>query len=222
MNTLDKIAAAAQCMHGLRGAGIDVREVRDRNEIQVAISEIGKDYVTPMLSPGRNAFTDDGFWLIGYRDGRPVMAGGARSERLAGRDASDYLTHLCHASYGADWSGSVSLLPVVNEKLHGDLAYFGDLYVSNTFRGGRSALRFFTALGHILVAEKWSPNFTYCFIRERDVIRGAHILYGFTDTIQRPISWTNPPAPRSNSEWIAVLPRSNLSGLVRTIYEIEN
>lgn len=220
MNTLNRLKFAALCIDQLAANGVSVDEVTDRREMSRVIEAVGKPYVTPMLSLFRNAFTDDGFWLVGYKDGSPVFAGGARSERLSGRPAADYLEHLISAAYGEAWTGSASLIPEVSARLTGSLAYFGDLFVSPKFRGNRSNLRYFTGLGHALVQEKWHPDHTYCFVRERDAMRGAHLMYGFTDVIQRPVTWIDPPAPRSDTECIAYLSRTNFAGLIRSIEAI--
>lgn len=97
------------------------------------------------------------------------------------------------------------------------MVYFGDLYVNPRGRGDRLTLRAFVALGHLAVSLKWEPDWTYCFVRERDALRGAAMLYGFCQIVPDPFTWIDPPSPRENSEWLALLPKVDLMSVVEAV-----
>ena len=125
-------------------------------------------------------------------------------------------------AYSEDGRSDVigSVRSKVKAMFHGKSVYFGDLFVSKDFRGSRLALRAFVAVGHLVTTLRWDANQTYCFVRERDVLRGAAALYGFNHLISKPFEWViEPPQPRDRSEVLAFLDAEDLHYHVASVVD---
>jgi hypothetical protein len=223
MNTLEISETIFACTQKLATANLTVREVVDPSEIERVISLVGKPYLTPVMNPENNDFTvKNAFWLIAEIDGKPAMIGGARLDDLGGEAISSYWRRSLRRQYRGLGDADVSgFSDIMQRDVSGRVAYFGDLFVvsgSGISRRQQLNLRWFTAIGHALTALKWSPDWTYAFIREVDVMRGAAPSYGFSRVVPAPQVWgAEPPEPRSNAEWCALLPRSDLPGMLAAV-----
>lgn len=211
MDTVERALTFGRLAAYLEGKGIEVEELADLNAVNSIIQTAGKDYLTPYNSPFENDFThNNALWLVARKNGIPAFVGCARLEDLGGESVSKYWKRLFVRHHGAQASIS-GVRPEVDRELTGRLVYFGDLYVSDVARGSRDALRAFVALGHLAVSLKWSPDWVYCFIRERDVLRGAAALYGFTRQYGLAFDWDGaPPSPRNGTEVLVAVPRADI------------
>lgn len=212
-----RTVAVAGALGGLKAClaaeGFNVREVEDISTVPGLIERIGKPYLTPLSSPAHNDFTEgNSLWLVAEKDGDPVYLGCARLEDLGTESVSRYWTRVLQRAYASSPHDVViqDIRPEIERSIGGRLVYFGDLYAKRSGRGARRALRAFIAIGHLAVALKWDPDWIYCFVREEDVMRGAAAMYGFAGLYANPFHWVAPPAPRENSEWLAVLPRAEI------------
>jgi hypothetical protein len=191
-----------------------VEEVTELSEIEKIVSQLDKPYLTPMSSPAHNDFTQRGvIYLVARKGGEPVMMGCARLEDLGPEPVGKYWERVFSRAYGSPTARQViqRTPAMIDQTLTGKLVYFGDLFVAKKTRGGRSALRAFVAIGHLAVSLKWDPDWTYCFIRERDILAGAGALYGFNRDLGPAFHWTGePPHPRDRSEQLVALSRSDL------------
>jgi hypothetical protein len=219
LTELQKAEIIADCSAHLSRNGVFVQQISDFSKVLEMVRAAGKNYLTPLSSPEYNDLTQGGcIWLVGMKDGTPAMLGGARLEDLKGEGVSSFWPRTLGRVYGRETQDLIEeVSPELTSRLNGRLAYFCDLHVMQNSRGMRSNLRAFTAIGHLLVSLKWDPDHTCAFVRENDVMRGADRQYGFSDTYANPMVWRDPPAPRSNSEWCAVLPREKLQGMMRAV-----
>jgi len=210
--------------------GLRVFEVSDPFELQSIIERWEKPYITPMSSPGHNDFTPQNvIWLVAEKEDKPVMFGCARLEDLERMSIDTYWRQVFNRAYSGDTGGKVidQVSVEIVENLKGRLVYFGDLFVSPNLQRSVSLVRAFVAIGHLAVALKWNPDWTYCFLRERDIMRGASNVYGFNRVFGRPFKWVcEPPPPRKRSEWLAALSRADLPNIcaetVRHVDELLN
>ncbi len=225
MKTVSRAVNLGLLHQHLRSCGFDVAEVEDPAKVLDLTQNIGKPYLTPFSSPEHNDFTQKtALWLVGWQGDEPAFMGCARLEDLGGEGISSYWRRSFARAYGGVRAGPVirGVRRDIERGFSGRVVYFGDLFVNPKVRGSRKALRSFVALGHLSVSLKWDPDWTYCFVRERDVLRGASANYGFTQVYPSPFEWVDePPAPRDRSEWLATLPRQSLDesveAVVRTI-----
>ncbi len=208
----------------LESKGFSVEEVTELADVEGIVAEAEKPYLTSMNSPLQNDFTRaNSLWLVARKNGVPAFVGCAKLEDLLDEEVTQYWSRLFKRHYGRHGEITHSL-PMVDRELRGRLVYFGDLFVSRQFRGSLPALRAFVAIGHSAVSLKWDPDWTYCFIRERDVMRGASSLYGFTRVFGNPFDWgEKPPPPRNGTEWLVAVPRSDVStsceATIRTVLQ---
>ncbi|AUQ99357.1 hypothetical protein PhaeoP88_01987 [Phaeobacter inhibens] len=213
MRTVALAEAIGRLSCRLSDWGYVVKEVDDVSTVPGLVDLLGKSYLTPLSSPGHNDFTENNvIWLVAMKGDTPVFAGCARLEDIGRESISRYWSRTLKRAYGANSDAPVieKVRPEVEKKLFGRLVYFGDLYVNSSERGSRVALRSFVALGHLAVSLKWDPDWIYCFVREEDLARGAGVIYGFSTLLPEPFNWLSPPPPRSNSEWLALLPRDEI------------
>lgn len=201
--------------NNLANQGYEVEELTDMSAVHDAVEAAGKAYLTPFNSPAHNDFTQkSALWLVARKEGVPAFLGCARLEDLGSERLDQYWPRVFSRAYGDSANKGAVIRNVGSDiatEMSGRLVYFGDLFVSPSVRGSRSALRSFVALGHLAVSLKWDPDWTYCFVRERDLMRGAAALYGFTRHFGAPFEWIEePPTPRSRSERLVGLPRRDL------------
>lgn len=203
----------------LEGEGYQIEELTDYMAIGGLMDQIGKAYLTPMNSPTANDFTQKNvLWLVARKSGVPVMVGAARLEDLGDETVDEYWRRLFwrhhpEAKFRLNF-------PTVVSDMKGKLAYFGDMFVVQGHRGKANALRAFVALGHVAVSMKWDPDWTYCFVRERDVMRGSPSRFGFTRQMGVAFSWEGkPPEPRTGTEWLVGLPRGELAASISATIE---
>lgn len=209
-------ARMASALDGrLASAGVEVRQIVDFAEVRAIVEGLGKDYLTPVNSPLLSDMLESNcLGLVGVRGGAPVFFGIARLEDLTVEPVNSWWVRMLGRAYGRDVVAGVNAGAA--DLMRGRLVYFGDLFVAPGARGVLQNVRDFVALGHLMVAARWSPDVTYCFVRERDVMRGAAARYGFSRLMPSPLVWRDPPpVPRSNSEWLAYLPRADLLPMVR-------
>lgn len=212
MSVVEKAKAIGRLSEFLGNDGIEVSEVEDFDQVASIIEASGKPYLTPVTSPMHNDFHhSNALWLVARRDGEPVFLGCARLEDIGPEPVGSYWSRVMRRVYGESSRDVIrSVRPEISSKVRGRLVYFGDLFVAVGGRGSRLNLRAFVALGHLAVSLKWEPDWTYCFIRERDLARGAQTLYGFPDAMPAPFTWIDAPEPRESSEWLALLSRDEL------------
>lgn len=214
MNILDKADAVGTLRGFLAGHGLRVEIVSDYRRISELSAIAGKDYLTPLSSPNHNDFTQENcICLCAWSGETPVIFGVARLEDIGGEPIAEYWERSLARAYPSSGNRRIrDVAPEITDRVSGRLVYFGDLYVMKGWRGGRVALRAFTAIGHLLVSLKWDPDWTYCFLRASSLGRAANFYYNFNLFVPKPFEWVGDVAhPRSNSEAAAFLGRPYLS-----------
>ena len=95
------------------------------------------------------------------------------------------------------------------------MAYIGELFMRPGFRGSRQKLRYFMMLLHTTIATKWTVDWTYAMMRDRDVKLGFATNYGFAIQIPGVARWSEPaPTGRGSSEWLVAVSAENLSHMM--------
>ncbi|MDO6523242.1 hypothetical protein Q4578_16720 [Shimia thalassica] len=217
MNTWDmsKIAVEAE-----RALGLSIRQEFDLDAIPRILSDMGKEYVSPILDPSKNDFTPSNcFWLVAEDDGKPVMVGGVRLDDLGQLDVKKFWARMLARTFGEE--PAAQYLPFPPDVLTGRIAYFGDLFSiagNGLTRAGRERLRLFTTVGHYLTQLEFRPNATYSFIQDRDIARGTPALYGFLDLHPFLYSWDVDPYPAGCPEWIACTPQDRMPYLMAGVH----
>lgn len=213
MNNWDKSKLAARCEGAL---GMNVRQVFDPVEIREILKVMDKGYLSPLLDPDRNDFTPaTGFWLVAEDADGPQMAGGVRFDDLGGVDVSEFWSRMLLRAFGE--APKLEAEPLVRA-VSGRTAYFGDLLSRGRVGlGAKGALklRLFTGIGHFLTHQEFRPDVVYCFVTDRDAMRGAPAAYGFLELVPFLYDWAMAPYPGGRSpDWVALTRREQLEPLL--------
>ena len=218
---VEKGTVIGACTTHLAERGLRIEQVTEYDRIPEIVERAQKEYLTPVVSPVHNDLTQGNcIWLVAWLGDQPAMVGGARLEALGAESVSSFWPRSLGRMYGREPGELIhSVSSEISSRLNGNLAYFGDLHVNPSMRGMLSNLRAFIAIGHMAVSLNWDPDFTYAFVREADVMRGAAARYGFLDVFPQPMVWNNPPKPRSNGEWCGVLPRDKLRIMATSVVQ---
>ncbi|MCR9124497.1 MAG: hypothetical protein NXH82_00075 [Rhodobacteraceae bacterium] len=218
MGEYEKAELIAICREKLLAEGYLLRVEQDFDMVPKIIDAIGKPYLTPKMSPFFNDFTGENcFWLLLERGDQLVAAAGARLDDLGGGSITEYWRRTMRRHYGAGKHEVIGRVAhPCEEDLRGRLAYFGDLYFAAGAGRSLQTVRRFVMIGHMLSALKWNPDWTYAFLRERDIKRGAGYHYGFNRYIPDAQFWIDPPAPRENTEYCAMVSRRDLAYMAET------
>ncbi|MBT3142891.1 hypothetical protein KL867_17620 [Ruegeria litorea] len=193
-----------------------IRQVHDPVELERMVHSMGKQSLSPILDPGKNDFTAaNSFWLVAEAEGVPQMIGGVRVDDLRDLDIRTYWQRSLGRVFGQIPEPLEPKIPFTS--VSGKIAYFGDLYSagrSGLGRTGRDNLRLFTTVGHYLTHLEFSPDVTYCFVRDVDVQRGTPAVYGFLELSPFLYQWGSDPYPSGCPEWIAFTRKDQVHALM--------
>lgn len=182
---------AADYLHDLHQHGYDVHASDDFEEIEDLVAATGKPRFSPMFDLNRNDFTcGRAFWLFLRKDGDVLAGLAAQSIRLGAESFERYIRRTTARQYGIDVDLRRVAAPL-NERLRGDLIYFGDLHVSEGARGRRQVLRPYARLGMVLAAMTW-PEFDWMFAHIPYQHRSLQDVYGMSMITHGAFEWGEP------------------------------
>ncbi len=209
-------------MDHLETLGLEIGQTSDFDSVELLIEEINKPYLTPVLAPDNNDFSrENAFWLIAWDDHEPAMIIGAKLEDLRDEPIDQYWVRTARRHYPTPRGETIkSVAPHIPKEIGGRLVYIGDLFVRPENRGTRGGLEKFMTLAHLVVANRWNPDFTYAFMRDRDVRLGFANRYGFTKHIPFAREWSDPPHGRASNEWLVHLTRCDREHLMRNVAKL--
>lgn len=217
-NALDVIKVGGACVSLLEEKGCEIEIVADFEAAEKLVRSHGKDSVTAKLSAQFNDFTEEtGFWLVLREEGDFTAAVATRCDNVGRESMSDYMVrtmrrHYPHPSGEALLNFTNSLPP----GFYGRMAYIGELFVAPGRRGSRQRLRHLMFLLHCCIASKWSVDWTYAMMRDRDVMAGFATTYGFTVQLPGVAQWAKPAPPgRGDTEWLVALSSDHLAHMMR-------
>lgn len=198
----------SRCLRELEQMGCQIVATQDFNECAAMCAKMGKESLSPMMSPGMHDFTEGNcFWVFLFQDGNPLACIGAKREQIGRETIASYWSRSNRRQYGQEGVSSVSSL--ATKHLVGDLAYIGELYVAKGRRGDSKRLEALLHYLHATIFCMWGVEYSYAFIRDRDMKVGMSVRYGFTRQIPRAQTWEVPPAGRQNSEWLVSVSRED-------------
>ncbi len=224
MKALEFVKAATFCLDSLKASGLELEELTDFDAVEQLIEDMEKPYLTPILAPNNNDFTEEtAFWLAAWDGTEPVILIGAKLEVLDREPVDKYWIRTSRRHYPSSTGETLSAVaPQAAQELYGRLAYIGDLYVRPQNRGSLAVLEKFMLMAQLLVAMRWDPDFTYAFMRDRDVRLGFANRYGFTKHLPSVREWSDPPMGRSNSEWLVTVSRSDRDHVIQSFVQSTN
>lgn len=216
-NSLDLIKVGGACVGALTEKGCDIEVMTDFEAAEALVRSMGKDSVTAKLSGHFNDFTEEsGFWLVMREEGQFAAAVATRFDHVGRESMGDYMIRTMRRHYPHE-SGETILhfTDALPPGFHGRMAYIGELFVHPDRRGSRRKLRYLMILLHCCIATKWTVDWTYAMMRDRDVMAGFATTYGFTVQLPGVAEWAQPAPPgRGNSEWLVALSSDHLAHMV--------
>ncbi|UWQ77378.1 hypothetical protein [Leisingera sp. M658] len=194
------LMAATECKQTLANKGIALHVTVDETEVSASVERIGKPYLTPWLDPKKNDFTPENyFWLIASRDGVPLIVGGGRLD-VVGSNAAGHMFRAFSRGYGEGVVTGVS--PEISSQLSGRICYLGDLFSKSGEGLGAPHRRLYLGVANYIASQHFGADYTYSFMRMRDVTRGSADLNGLDRRIYNPVRWGRVPEGRNESEVI--------------------
>ncbi|MEM7076688.1 MAG: hypothetical protein AAGA28_02395 [Pseudomonadota bacterium] len=197
--------------------GCEIETVTDFVAAEALVRANGKEGVTAKLSAEFNDFTQEsGFWLVMRDQGEFAAAVATRCDDVGREKMGDYMVRTMRRHYphpsGEALIGFTDRLPA---GFYGRMAYIGELFVQPRYRGSRRRLRHLMLLLHCCIASKWSVDWTYAMMRDRDVMAGFATTYGFTMQLPGVAQWAHPPPPgRGDSEWLVAVSSEHLGHML--------
>ncbi len=217
MNTLDYLKVASHHLGCLRERGIEISMSFDFGKIHSYAASLEKNYLTPKMDPALNDFTENnGFWILISKDGKLIGSVAARFDDIGRESISDFWQR----SYGRHQPETLGKAfsvvdSTIANQMSGKIACIGELFIDKSARGSLRVLEHVTMIAHLNIALKWQPQYTYAFMWNDHVERGAAVRYGFTHLQQSVRRWKVPPSNRKNDEWLVVLAAEDLEHKVK-------
>jgi hypothetical protein len=218
VRVLDLITVGGECLGALAEHGIEVEMITDFPTAEAIALEMGKPGFTAKLSGAFNDFTEEsGFWLFLRQEGRYIASLATRYDNVGRESMRDYFIRTMRRHYPHE-SGEtlIEVTEAMPPGFEGRLAYIGELFVRPDARGSRQRLRHLMFLMHTCIASKWSVDWIYAMMRDRDVKAGFASQYGFTTHLPGVARWASPPPEgRGDSEWLVAISAAQLDHMMR-------
>jgi|SRR6056297_151561 len=217
-NSLDMIKVGGACLSSLSEQGCDIEVMTDFCAVEELVRSVGKESVTAKLSGRFNDFTEEsGFWLILNEGGEFAAAVATRFDNIGRERIGDYMIRTMRRHYPHEAGETLmSFTDALPDGFHGRMAYIGELFVHPERRGSRRRLRHLMILLHCCIASKWTVDWTYAMMRDRDVMAGFATTYGFTVQLPGVARWAQPAPPgRGDAEWLVALSSEHLAHMLR-------
>lgn len=216
---------AALCLDRLAAQGIEVTQTGGTPTVLRDAATLGKPYFTKQLNPDFNDFThSNSFWLkASHRaspDATPTLIGmaGARCDRLARGEFVPAFEHQMRRLYGQDRDTVLAstLYPPPFHEMQGAVAYLGDLYFAEGFRGKESMnIRAFVLFLYAVAATEWSFDWLYLFVNQRHASDGHLSKYLLAGAHFAPVLWDKGPDERNDDDCLGTLRKVDFAYIVR-------
>jgi GNAT superfamily N-acetyltransferase len=202
---------ASTCLISLDRLGFTISVTEDLDGWQARMIEIGKPSNHPMMSPQWHDFAHpEAFGVQLSANGNLVGGVAARYHDLGQETLGQYWGRSYKRLYGngADIPVHSPARKAATE-VTGKVVYLGELFVTPDFRSTGGAALVMNYL-FLLCAIRWKPSWIYGFIRQKDVLSGKPLQYGFSCIYPGAQTWINPPRERSTGEYLALLQSQEL------------
>ncbi|MGX5829345.1 hypothetical protein [Mesorhizobium sp. 43Arga] len=211
-----------QCVNDAAlSVGLRLRTGENFNQyIEVTSSTIGKSPTDPSFRPDCSRLeADRAFWIVGEdQKGRVAHVQALRLDDLRTTNLAGHLESL-KAFYTdpksrAGAGSSCSCLAPTAQTMSGMVAYHGDLWLREDFRGlGLPSTLASMAFG--LAWAKWSPDFIYALVPSWIIEKGIADQYGYLNREAQGAVLTLPDRGVKEDDWLLWLTRSELSQRIK-------
>jgi hypothetical protein len=224
MRSTNVVKLAGHVLLELEHSGFSVDPYNNFENLDVFINAVGKENVTPKLSPKRNDFTKhECVWFCLSRHGEPFAVIACRYQDFGLEGISRFLKTSTDRQYGA--GGSEVITFVASDKvlgISGRTAYIGELHVDKSKRGQRKVLKHFLLFVQLMAVIEWRVDHIFSLFRERDVLAKMPFLYGFTDCVPNVMIWSEDVEGRGSNESLASASKERIHHNADTMLRLKN
>lgn len=184
-------------------------EIGSDFEFFCSIPELQPDRhpVSPIFDPEESSISDsNGFWLIGRNAMGEIVL--TQAIKLIPVGEAGFLTHMSEnlVDYRPkgdrlDISKSRIVLTDRAARLSGDLCYYGELWIKNTYRGSCLTAVMPRLMFAIAIA-KWSPNVVFGVMEPLAACKGLAAREGFMHLEQGGLHWWDRVSSETMEEWL--------------------
>ena len=183
-------------------------------------AQLGRAPLSPMFDPSVCSFDPvDGFWIIGTDNrGRLVHTQAMRLNHL-GTDTTLgqflYANRVIYAPPGeeVDVDHTVFNRAPSTRRIKGRVAYHGELWLSEEFRGNRNTT-ILPRLALGLALRQWSPDYAFGLMNPVLCCKGLQAREGYMHVEPGGILWHQPGKDEPLEEWIVWMARDDLEYLM--------
>lgn len=221
--TLEIFAAAETLLASIRMRGFTCRQTSDFEEVRSVLHQMGAfgndtdadQYVTKFLDPYRTPVTrEHSYWLFLMKDGQPVGKMATRLDRLGEESFKSFATRAIMSVHPEDRAmPPEDRFPEIAERIRGNVAYCGDLYMAPKVRRDVPVTEFID-LNYLLMYMRWgAPDYTVCYVRERDGLKW-NWMEPHWNIERNTLSFSHPSSSQKRDIWMGWLPRENFLRIV--------
>ncbi|MCW1413807.1 hypothetical protein OLZ32_36935 [Rhizobium sp. 1AS11] len=188
--------------------------------LEITTNIPGKSPTFPMFRPDCSRLEPGcAFWIIGEdQSGEVAHVQALRMDNLRTTNLAEHLESLkaCYAdpkSQAGSGSSCVCRASTAR-KITGTVAYQGDIWLRDDFRG-QGLPRTFSSLAFGLAWAKWSPDFIYGLVPTWSIDKGVADLYGYLHREAHGSVLRLPDRGIEDDDWLVWLTRRELSQLIK-------
>lgn len=224
---MERERVATRCLDYLEARGLKFHLVSNPDTAKKLLDSTGRSFSTFPLDPERVAFTrSNAVWMIATKkaDGQNFvyMGCGVRLDDIGDEPFDEYYRRTSKPTYGTPTTPAKEKFP--NAPLRGKIAYWGDLVAppkkDKSLSAGKQ-LRMFCFYGLHRVFTDYRADASYCFMQDRQFIRGAPQSYGFLSSLPFVWDWETCPFPGGRPDWVSFLQKDQLPLLTKSIARLQ-
>lgn len=205
MDVFEISRAIGHACDDLRANDVSVLPVIDVEVITRMLHECSKHNVTPKMEHQNNDFNwTNHFWLFAIRDSRAIAGVSVRQDDIGEEHVASYWQRTYGRYYGLGDPFDIIGKDVIGF-LSGRLAYVGEMHICKEARGRHDLAAKMSSLIQMTSILKFRPDWVYAFVHERHALLGMPARYGFTRQFRAIRRWVEPPAGRSQTEWLCAV-----------------
>ncbi|GGX63016.1 hypothetical protein GCM10007385_35180 [Tateyamaria omphalii] len=217
---MERERLAVDCLTALEEQGLELLMIYEPDQAFELLESTNRDYSTLPLDPRRVAFTrTNAFWMFAMKKGEVYAGTGVRFDDLGDETFDSYYRRTSQPTYGVPMAPTGRTAQTATP-IAGKTAYWGDLISPKNGSKNLNSnhiMRLFCYYGQHRVFSDFRADYSYCFMRDKQFIRGAPQTFGFLSSRPFIWEWDNCPFPGGCPEWVPFLARTDFQALSYSI-----
>ena len=227
LHLMERERVATRCLDYLEARGLSVHLVSNPDSAKKLLDSTGRTFSTLPLDPDRVAFTrSNAVWMFAIRKNgakkEVYMGCGVRLDDIRDEPFDEYYRRTSKPTYGEPTRASIERFP--SAPLQGKIAYWGDLIsppIKDKSLSSVVALRMFCFYGQHRIFTDYGADCSYCFMLDRQYIRGAPQAYGFLSSLPFVWDWRNCPFPGGKPDWVSYTQKNEIPFLTKSVARLQ-